>query len=170
LKLLKSAFYIMQTSNVLHHGPLATKLLKFYVRLAARSAARAFDSSYTGSRVRIPLKAWMFVLVFLYCIVLCRYRPCDELITRPRSPTVCRNRLRNQKIIEGEGPKLDYRSQWRWCKIGVIMTQYETTLNPPDNFTNWFQRWNVRTYRRTHHNEDCQLAKTYAPLWRTWLS
>jgi hypothetical protein len=30
------------------------------------------DRSCTGSRVRIPLKAWMCVLVFLYCVVLCR--------------------------------------------------------------------------------------------------
>jgi phage gp36-like protein len=30
------------------------------------------DRSYTESRVRIPLKAWMFVLVFLCCAVLSR--------------------------------------------------------------------------------------------------
>jgi ribose/xylose/arabinose/galactoside ABC-type transport system permease subunit len=30
------------------------------------------DRLYTGSWVRIPLKAWMFVLVFLCCVVLCR--------------------------------------------------------------------------------------------------
>jgi hypothetical protein len=28
--------------------------------------------SYTGSQVQIPLKKWMFVLVFLCCVVLCR--------------------------------------------------------------------------------------------------
>jgi hypothetical protein len=55
------------------------------------------DRSYTGYRVRIPLEAWMFVLDFLCCVVLCRWRPCDELITRPRSPTICRNRLGNKK-------------------------------------------------------------------------
>jgi hypothetical protein len=64
------------------------------------------DLSYTGSRARIPLKAWMFV-------VPRRQRPCDKLITRPRSPTVCQNRLGNQKIRGGEGPKLDCRSQWK---------------------------------------------------------
>jgi hypothetical protein len=36
----------------------------------------------------------LFVHVSLCCVVLCRYRPCDGLITRPRSPTICRNRLR----------------------------------------------------------------------------
>jgi hypothetical protein len=29
-------------------------------------------------------------LVFLRCLILCRYKPCDGLITRPGSPTVCR--------------------------------------------------------------------------------
>jgi hypothetical protein len=29
-------------------------------------------------------------LVFLRCVVLCRFRPCDGLIPRPGSPTVCR--------------------------------------------------------------------------------
>jgi hypothetical protein len=40
-----------------------------------------------GSWVRIPLKSWMFVCV--YSVFVCRYQPCDELITRPRSPTDC---------------------------------------------------------------------------------
>jgi hypothetical protein len=30
------------------------------------------EPSYTGSRVRIPLRAWMFVLVCPWCVVLCR--------------------------------------------------------------------------------------------------
>jgi hypothetical protein len=34
-------------------------------------------------------------LVFLCCVVLCRSRPCDGLITRPRSPTICLNNSRN---------------------------------------------------------------------------
>jgi hypothetical protein len=43
-----------------------------------------------GSWVRILLKAWMFVCV--YSVFVCRLRPCDGLITRPRSPADC---LRN---------------------------------------------------------------------------
>jgi hypothetical protein len=44
-----------------------------------------------GSWVRILLKAWMSVCAFILCLCwpVCRYRPCDGLITRPRSPTVC---------------------------------------------------------------------------------
>jgi hypothetical protein len=44
---------------------------------SSRSSGRAvwgtgLDRSHTGSRIRIPLKAWMFVLIFLCCVVLCR--------------------------------------------------------------------------------------------------
>jgi hypothetical protein len=39
------------------------------------------------SWVRILLKAWMSVCVF--SVFMCRWRPCDGLITRPRSPTDC---------------------------------------------------------------------------------
>jgi hypothetical protein len=79
------------------------------------------DRSYTGSRVWIPLKAWMFVLVFLCGVVLCRWRPCDELITRQRSPTICLNSLGNQKIRGGKGPRLDCRSQWKKKKKKVLL-------------------------------------------------
>jgi hypothetical protein len=43
-----------------------------------------------GSCVRIPLKAWMSVLcafILCLCCSVCRYRFCDGLIPRPRSPT-----------------------------------------------------------------------------------
>jgi hypothetical protein len=43
-----------------------------------------------GSWVQIPLKARMSVCAFILCLCsMCRYRPCDGLITRPSSPTVC---------------------------------------------------------------------------------
>jgi hypothetical protein len=42
-----------------------------------------------GSRVRIPLEAWMCVHVFLCYVVLCRYRPCVGMIPRPWNPTKC---------------------------------------------------------------------------------
>jgi hypothetical protein len=48
-----------------------------------------------GSQVRILLRAWMFVCVFLCCVVLCRYRPCAGLIPPPRSPTKYLMDLRN---------------------------------------------------------------------------
>jgi hypothetical protein len=44
-----------------------------------------------GSWVRIPLKAWMSVCAFILCLCcpVCRWRPCDGLILRPRSLIVC---------------------------------------------------------------------------------
>jgi hypothetical protein len=65
------------------------------VTVAVRSRAWVLAGWLLGSWVRIPLKAWMFVRVFLCCVVLCRQRPCDGLITRPRSPTICLNSSRN---------------------------------------------------------------------------
>jgi hypothetical protein len=43
------------------------------------------------SWVRILLKAWISVCAFILCLCcpVYRKRPCDWLITRPRSPTVC---------------------------------------------------------------------------------
>jgi hypothetical protein len=42
------------------------------------------EGSYSGWRVRIPLRAWTFTC--LLCFVV----PCDELTTCPSSSTVCR--------------------------------------------------------------------------------
>jgi hypothetical protein len=44
----------------------------------------------------------MNVCVCLFCYPVCRQRPCDSLIPRPRSPTVCVKRPRNWK--SGQGP------------------------------------------------------------------
>jgi hypothetical protein len=65
------------------------------VTVAVRSEAWVLAGWLVGSWVRSPLKARMFVRVFLCCVVLCRYRPCDWLITRPRSSTICLNSSRN---------------------------------------------------------------------------
>jgi hypothetical protein len=51
-----------------------------------------------GSQVRILLEAWLFVCVFPCCVLLCRYRPCVELIPRPRSPTNCPNRFISSEV------------------------------------------------------------------------
>jgi hypothetical protein len=42
------------------------------VTVAVRSEAWVLVGWLLGSWVRIPLKAWMFVRVFLCCVVLCR--------------------------------------------------------------------------------------------------
>jgi hypothetical protein len=51
-----------------------------------------FSSARTlGSWVRIPLETWMSVYAFILCLCcfVCRWRPCDGLISRPRGPTHC---------------------------------------------------------------------------------
>jgi hypothetical protein len=90
---------------------------------SSRSGGRAvwgtgLERSYTGSQVRIPLTAWMFVLVCLCCVVLCR--PCDELITRPRSPTVCRWFIISEIILNWYRPIGLIRKREREKMFSVI--------------------------------------------------
>jgi hypothetical protein len=46
---------------------------------------------HAGHGSRIQLRAWMFSVCAYVCVFLCLCtgRPCDELITRSRSPTDC---------------------------------------------------------------------------------
>jgi hypothetical protein len=65
------------------------------------------------SWVRIALRTWMFgVYVFILCLCcsVFRQRPCEELITRPRSPTVCKNDHETER--RGQDPRGLY-SQWK---------------------------------------------------------
>jgi hypothetical protein len=54
------------------------------------------------SWVPITHKARMFWYVYVFILCLCcpvfRQRPCDELITRPRSPTVCKSKVKEERI------------------------------------------------------------------------
>jgi hypothetical protein len=45
--------------------------------------------------------AYMFILCL--CCPVFRYRPCDELIPRPRSPTVCKIIMKLKS--RGQGPR-----------------------------------------------------------------
>jgi hypothetical protein len=88
--------YISAKSDIYCSSPGWYTRIKWQpVTVAVRSEAWVSAGWLLGSWVRIPLKAWMYVRGFLCCIVLCRWRPCDGLITHPRSPTVCLNSPRN---------------------------------------------------------------------------
>jgi hypothetical protein len=92
--------------------------LKQPVTVAVRSEAWFLAGWLLGSWVRIPLKAWMFFRVFLCCVVLCRYRPCDGLITRPSSPTICLNSSRNLLYVRRPRSFKDWRATGKIKKIG----------------------------------------------------
>jgi hypothetical protein len=47
-------------------------IINLPVTVAVRSEAWILAGWLLGSWVRVPLKAWMFVRVFLCCVVLCR--------------------------------------------------------------------------------------------------
>jgi hypothetical protein len=59
-----------QTAGQNCYIKLANKSLP--VTVAERSEAWVLAGWLLGSWVRILLKAWMFVCVFLWCVVLCR--------------------------------------------------------------------------------------------------
>jgi hypothetical protein len=73
-----------------------------------------------GSWVRNLLKSWMSVCAFILCLCfsVCRRRPCDGLISRPRSPTVCVKMI--MELKKRLGSKNDYRAtdEWKWMKEG----------------------------------------------------
>jgi hypothetical protein len=77
------------------------------VTVAERSTAwTVFARSETGIWVRIPHKAWIFgvcMCLFCLCCPVFRQRPCDELITRPRSPTLCKNDHETEKLARAHG-------------------------------------------------------------------
>jgi hypothetical protein len=96
------------------------------VTVAVRSEAWVLAGWLLGSWVRIPLKAWMFVRVFLCCVVLCRQRPCDGLITRPRSPTISLNSSRNLLYVRRPRSFKDCRATGE--KNGELRSQWPRYL------------------------------------------
>jgi hypothetical protein len=78
----------------------------------------------------------MFVRVFLCCVVLCRWRPCDGLITRPRSPTICLNSSRNHLYVRRPGSKRTVEPQKkkrRWVQtMQLLIMQFSSFLFGPN--------------------------------------
>jgi hypothetical protein len=62
------------------------------VPVAVQFEAKILAAWLQRSWVQIPLQAWMF-LPCLYMLCCPKKRPCDDLITQPRSPAmyVCQN-------------------------------------------------------------------------------
>jgi hypothetical protein len=61
--------------------------------VVVRSEAWALSAITLDRGFEIRLGRGYLSLVFLCCVVLCMYRPCEELITRPGSPTVWSKKL-----------------------------------------------------------------------------
>jgi hypothetical protein len=58
--------------------------------VVSRSEARVLTALTLDSSFASHLRHRCLSLVFLCCIIVCRYRPCEELITHPGRPTVRR--------------------------------------------------------------------------------
>jgi hypothetical protein len=77
------------------------------VPVAARSEARAFVAWMLRAWVRIPLKAWMLVLVC--CVFLWKWSFCDGLNTRPRRNPYCTDEQikESSRVRGGQDPFMD---------------------------------------------------------------
>jgi phage gp36-like protein len=99
------------------------------IPVAARSEAWVLIAWMLRSRVLIPLKAWMFILVFMCCVVLCRGL-CDGLITRSnvsyqvskqiKEPPVCQAAKVLSVTIEEEVRLLVINELQIMCKESVV--------------------------------------------------
>jgi hypothetical protein len=92
------------------------------VTVAARSRAWTVfarsDARIVGLNPTQGMNVWCaYAFILCLCCPVFRQRPCDELITRPRTPTVCEKWLRNW--IWGLGPEWTGRSIYKkkreWC-------------------------------------------------------
>jgi hypothetical protein len=55
-----------------------------------------------GSNLTQGMDVWcVYVFILCLCCPVFRYRPCDEMITRQRSPTVCKNDHKTEKQRPG---------------------------------------------------------------------
>jgi hypothetical protein len=102
--------------------------------MAVRSEESVLAGWLLGSWVRIPLKAWMFVRVFLCCVVLCKYRPCDGLITHPRSPTICLNSSRNLLYVRRSRSFKDCRTGPPNCNSRATCCPRHSVMLPAETF------------------------------------
>jgi hypothetical protein len=86
-----------------------------------------------GSWVRILLKAWMFgvcMRLFCVCVVLC-LAPCDGLITRPRSPTVCEEMI--MELNKRPGPWMGWKSHWKKMLLLIRASTFWLPRGPPSH-------------------------------------
>jgi hypothetical protein len=78
--------------------------------VAAQSRTWVLTAWILGSRVRI-----VPILVYLCCVVPCRHKPCDGLITRPRSPAEYLNWLTSSEVtLNWNRPQGPIRKNWWW--------------------------------------------------------
>jgi hypothetical protein len=84
-----------------------------------RYCLSAFARSNAGIVGSIALKAWMSGCAFILCLCcpVCRSRPCDGLITRPRCPAVCVKKVTKLKKKPGTNKALS--SHW-WMKMHTV--------------------------------------------------
>jgi hypothetical protein len=89
----------------------------------------------------------MSVYAFMLCLccTVCRLRPCDGLITRPRSPTVSVEKI--TKPNKRPGPNKELQSHWSMNKLinlkGIYVINAKTIGRniPTDDLTKATPEW-----------------------------
>jgi hypothetical protein len=84
----------------------------------------------------------VYVFILCSCCPVFRQRPCDELITRPGSPTVCEIIMKLK--IRGQGP----RGLWsQWKKKLNLVTFIKTIIMVLADGKKWWKMKGLRTVR-----------------------
>jgi hypothetical protein len=86
------------------------------VTVAARSTAWTVfarsEAGFVGSNPTQGMNVWyVYVFILCLCCPVIRYRPCDELITHPRSPTVCAKMI--TALNARPGPWMGRKNHWK---------------------------------------------------------
>jgi hypothetical protein len=117
LSSMRNWFYLfllaIKTSNKYYCAPINVP-----ITVAARSKAWT-----VFARSNPTQKAWMLVCVFILCLCcpVCRQRPCDGLITRPRCPRACvKKRLQNWRRDQGPTKGCNANDEWMNEFITVV--------------------------------------------------
>jgi hypothetical protein len=157
LPLLRNSHLSKLSSQVARGGPYICIYIYIYsvcvlVTVAARSKAWTVSArsgaGIVGSNPTLGLVVWcVCVCVCVYAFILClcwpvfRQRPCDELTTRLRSPTVCEKWLRSW--IRGQGPEWAVRSieNYIYIYIYISVSVPVTYYHPLNRWTDFLEIW-----------------------------
>jgi hypothetical protein len=100
------------------------------------------------SPITVAMRSKEFILCLSYPV--CRWRPCDGLITRPSSPTVCVKKIKELK--KRPGPNKGLWSHWwmKWMNEFSILEVFTDTTYKLSSFTSisitddkWKRSWRV---------------------------
>jgi hypothetical protein len=120
------------------HVITQSKQIKMPVTVAAPSKAWTVfarsDTGIVGSNLAQGMDVWCaHAYILCLCCPVFRWRPCDGLITRPNSPTVCEKMT--TEVNKRSGPWMAWKSHWKKRRLRrMCWSAYfkELCLNSPN--------------------------------------